>query len=801
MVRILTRYIFKEIASHSLLGVGMFTFVLFTREVGRLVDLLVRSTTTPGMVAWLFVLLLPPILTVTLPMGVLVGTLIGLSRMGSDSEVTAVRASGMNIATFCKPVAILAVLGCSMGLVSATYLGPRSYRELVRIENTMAALQVTAEIQPRIFEERFPNMVLYVNDTSSTDADHWRGLFLADLQPSSQGGAAPGRAAGAPASATPIGPKITVASSAVILAEPGKSHFQLHMIEGATHSLNEPEPASGEAPKTSGSVAGSGKDDYVIYGFSESDINMELPAPEVSKARPFTAQSMHELWRVPPNTDEGRGARIEFHRRLAWPAAALVLSLVAIPLGLSSRKGGKSAGVVLALALVLFYYVLWMMGLSFARDGRLPAGLGAWLPNIVFAAWGAITVARAERQRRGAGIASTLNAWLKEIEGHFAKTGAVGSRSAFRRFGAGFPQILDGYVLRAFLFYFVMCLAAFVMLAEIVTLFDLLTDIFRYHSPWSMVLSYFFYVAPQLIYLTAPLAVLVGALVSFALLTKDNEIIAMRACGVSLYRISVPVFLAAVAISGALFAFDYSYLPDANRKQDALRSQIKGKAPQTYLRPDRPWILGKDSRRIYYYNYFDSSNDLMAGVTVYELDRATFQIRRRISADRAHWDEKLNCWVLEQGWIRDFKGSDLTKFTAFTVKDFPELEEKPTYFKKTVQTSQQMNYRELRRYIDDLQQSGSDVVPLLVQLHKKFAFPIYAPIMALIGVPFAFSVGRKGALAGIGASMAIAMAYWTVTVLFEKMGNINELPAPLAAWIPAALFGMSGLYLLLKVRT
>jgi hypothetical protein len=269
----------------------MFTFVLFTREVGRLVDLLVRSTTTPGMVAWLFVLLLPPILTVTIPMGVLVGTLIGLSRMGSDSEVTAVRASGMNITTFLKPVAMLAIVGCTMGLVCATYLGPRSYRELIRIENAMAALQVSGEIQPRIFEERFPNMVLYVNDTSSTEADRWRGLFLADLQPSSQGGPGPSNKSGAeanapPAPAPPSGPKITVASSAVILAEPGKDHIQLHMIDGTTHELTLPTHADSATPGSAGAPAGSGKDDYVTYAFSESDINMALPVPDCRCRKP-----------------------------------------------------------------------------------------------------------------------------------------------------------------------------------------------------------------------------------------------------------------------------------------------------------------------------------------------------------------------------------------------------------------------------------------------------------------------------------------------------------------------------------
>src|SRR5258706_2362085 len=160
----------------------MFSFVLFTRDVGRLLDLLVRSTTTQSMVAWLFVLLLPPILTLTLPMGVLVGTLIGLSRMGSDSEVTATRASGLSVGVFVKPVAILSLTGCALGLYCACWLGPRSVRELVRIENTMRALQVSAEVQPRVWEERFPNMVLYVNDVVSSNADQWRGLFVADFQ-------------------------------------------------------------------------------------------------------------------------------------------------------------------------------------------------------------------------------------------------------------------------------------------------------------------------------------------------------------------------------------------------------------------------------------------------------------------------------------------------------------------------------------------------------------------------------------------------------------------------------------------
>jgi lipopolysaccharide export LptBFGC system permease protein LptF len=112
-----------------------------------------------------------------------------------------------------------------------------------------------------------------------------------------------------------------------------------------------------------------------------------------------------------------------------------------------------------------------------------------------------------------------------------------------------------------------------------------------------------------------------------------------------------------------------------------------------------------------------------------------------------------------------------------------------------------MNYQELKRYVDDLHQSGFDIVKLSVQFHKKFSFPLFALIMALIAVPFAFTVGQRGALAGIAVSIGIAIIYWTVANLFENMGNISQLPPAMAAWAPDVLFGLTGVYLLLKIRT
>jgi len=191
----------------------------------------------------------------------------------------------------------------------------------------------------------------------------------------------------------------------------------------------------------------------------------------------------------------------------------------------------------------------------------------------------------------------------------------------------------------------------------------------------------------------------------------------------------------------------------------------------------------------------------MGGVSVFELDPHTFQLRRRISAERAHWGPRLDNWVFENGWVREVDGIQVTRFRRFDVETFSALEEQPGYFKKEVKQSSEMNYRELKWYIEDLRQSGFDVVKLSVQFHKKFSFPVFALIMALIAVPFAFTVGQRGALAGIAVSIGIAIVYWITGSLLENMGNISELPPPLAAWSPDVLFGLAGVYLLLKVRT
>jgi len=191
----------------------------------------------------------------------------------------------------------------------------------------------------------------------------------------------------------------------------------------------------------------------------------------------------------------------------------------------------------------------------------------------------------------------------------------------------------------------------------------------------------------------------------------------------------------------------------------------------------------------------------MAGVSVYELDPVTFRLKTEITAEKATWQRSQHKWVYQNGWRRDVLGSARENFAPFKSTTFPELDEPPSYFLKEIKLDKQMNYQELEAYINDLKQSGFDTVHLRVQLHKKFSVPLFALIMAMISAPFAFLVGNRGAMGGIGASIGVMIAYLAIGQLFEQIGNVNHLPPPIAAWSPDAVFSLVGMYLLLKMRS
>jgi LPS export ABC transporter permease LptG/LPS export ABC transporter permease LptF len=778
-VRILTRYILGEILSHTLIGCAVFTFILFMRDLNHILEMVVRNSSTFASIAEIFLFTLPNTFKVTIPMAVLVGILLGLSRLAADSEIIAMRASGLGIGYFVRVASIVAVGGTLLGLVNSLYVAPRANRAILEMQTALETSQASYEIQPRVFYEDFRNAVLYVqNVRGGTGASNWDRVFMADVS-------------------DPSNPIITTAASATVVNDSSQV-LLMRLRNGSRHET----------------VAGQPQQ-YNISTFENTDLPLPLGQQnEMHLGRLDTA-----IYALPMSALEERAhgpdARrylLELQTRFSYPAACLVLMLVGVPLGVISRRGGKSSGLVFTLLLVLLYYVLSYTGIALSRQGKLSPLLGVWMANLLFAGAGAFLL---WQMASGGRVLTAIGGFLSRVPSPKAPTRQNGAhlagllgrfqpRSVRINSKGVFPRLLDSYVIREFLGMFVLVLSSFVMLMLVFTFFELVGDIVRNHIPLSTVGNYLFNLTPSMLYAITPLAVLIAVLVTFGVLNRNSEIVAMKATGISLYRLVVPVVSISAILAVGLFFFDDLYLPQANRRQEALRSTIKGRPPQTFLHPEQKWIFGQphagEPGRIFYYQFFDADANEFANLSIFEFDPSTFALSRRISATRVFWDPARSSWRFVNGWERDIDGNN-TRYGDFRNTTFAEIHEDPGYFKKENLQSQEMNFRQLDRYIKDLRQSGFDTMRLRVALWHKLAYPLIAIVMAVLAIPFALSMGRRGSLSGIAVAIAVALTYWVVDGLFGAMGNVNYLPAALAAWSPDILFGLTGGYLLLRTPT
>ncbi|HEX4002773.1 MAG TPA: LptF/LptG family permease [Candidatus Acidoferrales bacterium] len=806
-MRLIDRYICREVVSHALLGLVVFTFVFFVPRLVQLMDLVVRHSGGAGTVTLLFLCTLPPALAFTLPMAVLVGVLIGLGRMSADSEIVALHAAGVGLRRLLVPIGFVAMAGTLITLATTFWLSPAALRTLRSLEDKLLSSQASFSVQPRVFDERFPHVVLYVQDVEAA-ATRWHGVFLATV----------GVVGFRPAGDSQAGSNefsVTTAENAFIMSGPSEGQIQLHLGRGSTHSYDPRYPKR-----------------YNVTTFGENDIPVDISA--ATTAAKNTPLSTAERSNSVLLTDKGpnwRESRIEFQRRIAVPAACLIFALLGVPVGVRPRRGGRAAGLILALVLIGGYYFIFVYGIHMAELGRVSPWLGVWAADVATAVVGVFFLSRIENIRKPNLLVAWAEAlWLKRTGKAEAPNG--NGRAAIMGPGIGatpvsngpialaslktaalirgeerptstmaFPMLIDVYLFEQFSYYLVVLLAGFVLIFDAFTLFDLLGDITRNHIGVLTVLNYFRYLVPLMVYQLAPLATLVATLVTLAILAKNNEVIALKASGISMYRLVLPLLLCSTLVAGGMFLLDDTFLPYANQRQDALRDRIKGKPAQTYLQPARQWIFGEHSK-IYNYELFDSDRQLFGGLNVFELDPTTFQIRRRIYAARATWEPSESIWVLTGGWVRDFDADgQVTRYDPFTATSLPELTEPPNYFRREVRQYYQMNWRQLGEYIASLRQAGFDTARLSVQWEKKFAFPLIATIIVFLSAPFAFLTGTRGAIGGVAVAVGIGVVYWATAALFEAMGSVGQLPPLLAGWAPDAIFGFLGVYFFLRMPT
>ncbi len=762
-VRLISRSVLREIWPPFALGFCAYTFILLVRTIYFLADFFVRRSAGFSEVAWLVVLSLPWIVVLTLPMAFLLGVLIGVSRLSADSEVIAMRACGVGSGALYRPV-LAAAAALSVGVfLIYNFLLPGANERLTRSMARVAATSVVNVVQPRVFREIRPGLTLFF-DRTAPDGRSLQGVFLKlgeEYEPDN---------------------RIIVAKSGALSLE--GDNLWLDLFDSAFHEYDKEDPAR-----------------YRMNFNRTQRILMagdiwNSPAAQISYDKSLRSQSLRELLRTAgrmrsSSPQNYRLAWVEIHKKFSIPMACVVFAILGIPLAESARRGGKGSGFAISLAIIVLYYVLLSGGETWAEEGKMAPGLAIWMPNLVLLALGLWAVARSGRER----------ARWRLFPGSARRRGAPSAAAVVPRprFSGWlrFPGILDRYVLGRFFLMLLLVSVSVLLLAVIVDYADHIDKIARNHPSTAVLLGYYRYFLLSIGVQVAPFAILLATLIALGILSRNNEDTAFKACGVSLHRLSVAILVAAGLGAVFLFTLGEYVLPFAEQRETRFRNIIYGRPADYGLRSpaERNWLYESDGR-IWHREATDGERGLLASPTVYEFGPG-FELVRRIGAKQADWN--AGAWIFRQGWVRTFGGASETSYRTF-------LEERvsgdaPAAFSREIRTPEQMRLGELRSYARRLRSSGYPTGRLETALQGKIATPLLLPLMVLLGIPFAFRIGKRGTLAGIGVGLGLGMVFLIATAFFTKLGEVGVLPPLLAAWSPDVLSATGAAYFSVRLRT
>jgi lipopolysaccharide export system permease protein len=356
-------------------------------------------------------------------------------------------------------------------------------------------------------------------------------------------------------------------------------------------------------------------------------------------------------------------------------------------------------------------------------------------------------------------------------------------------------KIFDRYMLREFLGYLALGLAGFIVIFVVVDIFEKIDVFLDHHAPAVLVMRFYLYRAPEVVVQVLPVALLLATFLALGQLNKFGELTAMRTAGRSLLVILGPVFAVGLCATAVALLLGELVVPGANRERDRIYDlQIQRiDRPAATERADVTYL--GEGGRIYIVHLYLIREQRMHEVSLQEFRAG--ELVRRIDAAEGFWDGSR--WVFSSGYLRTFEGGhEVAK--AFDRMAVNGLAERPEDFAKETRQPAEMNYLELRGYVDKLRASGGRVANYLVDLHLKLAFPLVNLIVVMIGASLATRLRMRSAALGFGLSVGIAFVFYGFMRTGQALGHNGALPPYVAAWMADAVFGSVGSVMLWRAQ-
>ncbi|HUP37956.1 MAG TPA: LPS export ABC transporter permease LptG [Candidatus Limnocylindria bacterium] len=772
MTRILDRYVYKEMGPPFLIGIAVFTFFLVIDRIFQLTDLVITKSVPFSLVLPLLIYMLPAFLALTLPMALLVTVLLVCGRLAGDLEVAALKACGVSPLRLFRPFLAVGIIVTLLVSWLTLVVGPWSsgafQRQLFRILQSRA----TTGIKERTFSAAFSQFVIYVDEVSASQV-RLKGLLVSDER-------------------NPEQSRVIVAREGRLLSDEATRRITLRFLDG---SISESDVSDRRR--------------FRQTYFSLYDMTLPVDSPLAAVAREEKPEKQLPLRQLVAEAETLRRSGqiyaphyVELHKRFALPVAALVFTVMAFPLGVRSQRGGRAVALGLSFGVVVGYYILYSTMEGLAMRNRMPAAIAVWIPNAILAVVGVVLLRASVAGVSPAGLDLLWRLWAKVGErqsGRVAKPLEERRRHLRRLAGPRASTfVMDRYLVKQYLIYLGIGTGIGAVLVVVVDLLQTLDRFLRSKPPFFTILEHFVYRVPGELYKGLPMIVLIATVFLFLSLTRQRELDALKAAGVSLYRVSLPILLVAGAISVLAVVFQEVALPDINAKADEVdRVKIRGQLPRHLQRQTQIWYRSSDTR-FFRMALLDPAGKSMEGLTVLEIG-PDFRLMERLDARTARWTAEG--WQLTDGVLRRMDAQNRVTSEPFATRVVPMVEHIDDFI-KVHNAPDTMSFLELREYVTKLREGGHRVNRYLVQLYSKLSFPLVHVIMALVAIPFALVSPRSGGRAmGIGVAILIALGYWVLHSVAIAFAQADLLPAALAAWTANIVFAGIGTALLLSART
>ncbi len=353
--------------------------------------------------------------------------------------------------------------------------------------------------------------------------------------------------------------------------------------------------------------------------------------------------------------------------------------------------------------------------------------------------------------------------------------------------------ILPRYLLRETGRIFVLAMAAFLLLYLLVDFFDRLNMFLKHDAEWRTVARYLLLKIPLIVTQMTPAATFAAILLGLGLLSRYNEITALRACGISTWQIGSPLLSVAALVSAATLGWNELLVPQCSARSHFIETaEIKKRLFPGVLSEHGLWYYGKQG--IYNIDYFDSKTNTIHGLILYEFT-PRFELRRLVEVESARWDGEK--WRASQVTERLFPpGQELVSRTV-PPQDF-DLQDRPEDFTLARKEPEDLSFRQLRKHVALLRAKGVDTTEEVVDLHLKLALPAMPFVLALVAVPLASHRARARNFAtSVATGISVGFAYYVILALSRSLGQAGAISPVVAAWSANAVFALVGVFLFL----